>query len=187
MIARLVLPLGLLWTLSEVALGWATYRPGSRKANPDRGTLALMVGLSTLSAGAAIATWYLGIGRLALPALVPAAGLAVFGGGVGLRWWAILTLRKHFTINVAALAEHELITRGPYRVLRHPAYTGTLLTLCGLGLAMANPLSLALLVAGPLAALLMRMGVEEAMLQNLFGEAYRTYMQRTWRLLPGIY
>jgi len=178
--------LGVVFAASESLLGRATYRPGGHKGT-DRGTLPLMIALTTVAAGGAFAAWYFGFGRVPQPLWLGAVGLLVFGCGVALRWWAILSLRGHFTINVTALAEHRLVTAGPYRLLRHPAYTGTLLSLCGLGLAVGNALSLVLLVGFPLVALLIRMRVEEAMLESVFGEDYLAYRQRTWRLVPGIF
>lgn len=181
------MPLGLLWAVSETELGWRTYKPG-RREGADRGSLPLMISISTAAALAAIGLWYLGIGRIPGDAdVLAAAGLTVATAGVALRWWAILTLRGQFTINVAALSEHRLIKAGPYRIVRHPAYTGTLTTLLGLGLALGNALSLALLVLCPLAALLYRIGVEEKVLGDLFGQEFDDYRSRTWRLLPGLY
>ena len=92
-----------------------------------------------------------------------------------------------FTVNVAIAADHQLIDTGPYRWLRHPAYTGALLAFLGLGLCSQNWASLALIVIGTTAAFSYRMHVEELALTGAFGERYRQYMQRTWRLVPGLY
>ena len=71
--------------------------------------------------------------------------------------------------------------------LRHPSYTGALLAFLGLGLCTQNWASLALIVIGTTAAFCYRMHVEEVALTGAFGERYRQYMQRTWRLIPGVY
>jgi protein-S-isoprenylcysteine O-methyltransferase Ste14 len=83
--------------------------------------------------------------------------------------------------------EHRLITRGIYRRIRHPMYAA--LFLHGIGLALAVPNR----VAGPsyLAALAIliafRIGAEERMMLETFGEEYTTYMARTKRFVPGVW
>jgi protein-S-isoprenylcysteine O-methyltransferase len=80
--------------------------------------------------------------------------------------------------------DHQLITTGPYRLLRHPSYAGSLLTLAGLGLALGNWLSLLSAVLGALLGFIRRIPIEEAVLQARFGAEYTAYTQRTWRLVP---
>jgi protein-S-isoprenylcysteine O-methyltransferase len=107
--------------------------------------------------------------------------------GLALRWYAIIYLGRFFTVNVAIAADHQLIDTGPYRRLRHPAYTGALLAFLGLALCAQNWASLAVIVIGTTAAFSYRMQVEEVALTGAFGDRYRQYMQRTWRLVPGLY
>ena len=76
--------------------------------------------------------------------------------------------------------------RWPYRWIRHPSYTGTLLTITGVLLAATNWLALVGILP-VLAALLYRMHVEEQALSEQLGEPYRAYMRRTKRLLPFVY
>ncbi len=80
--------------------------------------------------------------------------------------------------------DHQLITTGPYRRLRHPSYAGSLLTLAGIGLALGSWLSLLLAVLGALIGFTRRIQIEEAALQTRFGAAYTAWAQRTWRLVP---
>ncbi|HWT83467.1 MAG TPA: isoprenylcysteine carboxylmethyltransferase family protein, partial [Candidatus Methylomirabilis sp.] len=72
-------------------------------------------------------------------------------------------------------------------LIRHPAYTGTLITMFGLGLALGNWLSLLVLLAGWAAGHLYRVSVEEKVLVNYFGEPYRDYIRRTRRFIPFVY
>jgi protein-S-isoprenylcysteine O-methyltransferase len=120
-------------------------------------------------------------------AWVGALGVAVLIVGGAIRWYSIIFLGRFFTVNVAIAADHQLIDTGPYRRVRHPSYTGALLTFLGLGICMQNWASLLVLMTGTTAAFLYRMRVEEAALTVAFGERYRQYMQRTARLLPGLY
>jgi protein-S-isoprenylcysteine O-methyltransferase len=115
------------------------------------------------------------------------AGIAIYVIGLSFRWYAIVYLGRFFTVNVAIAADHQLIDRGPYRYVRHPSYTGALLAFLGLGLALANWASLALLVIPIFFAFARRMRVEEAALLQGLGAPYRHYMDRTKRLIPGVY
>jgi protein-S-isoprenylcysteine O-methyltransferase len=127
-------------------------------------------------------------GRLPWPAAVldPLA-LALLLGGLALRWTAILTLGRHFTVNVAISSDHRLVRTGPYRVVRHPSYTGLLIAFLGMGLAFHNGWSLAVLLVPVGAALAHRISVEERALREAFGAEYEDYAAHTWRLVPWIH
>lgn len=88
---------------------------------------------------------------------------------------------------MAIASDHQLVESGPYRYLRHPTYTGALLAFLGLGLCMGNLVSLGFIVIPIFLAFRRRMRVEEEALLGAFGDKYRTYMQRTRRLLPFVY
>jgi len=68
--------------------------------------------------------------------------------------------------------------------LRHPAYSGGLLTMVGIGLAMGNWLSLLAIMLVLLPAYGYRIGVEERALKGRFGESYDRYAASRWRLIP---
>jgi protein-S-isoprenylcysteine O-methyltransferase len=102
---------------------------------------------------------------------------------MALRLWAVLALGRFFRITVLVQDQHRLVDTGPYRLLRHPAYTGRLLTMIGLGLAMRNWLSLAAIVLVLLADAY-RIRVEEQALRARFGESYERYAASRWRLVP---
>lgn len=77
------------------------------------------------------------------------AGEAFFVAGLALRLWAVVTLGRFFKVTVSIQDHHRVIRSGPYRVLRHPSYTGLLLLLGGLGLALGTWLGLAAIVVLP--------------------------------------
>src|SRR5258708_4278461 len=114
-------------------------------------------------------------------------GIALILTGIAIRATAILTLRRYFTVRVTIQESHELIDRGLYRWIRHPSYTGALISFIGLGFAFGSWLSLGIIVAAALIGFGYRIRVEETALVSHFGDRYRDYAGRTKRLLPGIY
>jgi protein-S-isoprenylcysteine O-methyltransferase Ste14 len=173
------------WVGSEIVLGVMRHA-GASGDRRDRGSLAVV--------------WVaLFVGCIGGGYLQPVAAMRIHGAwaywtglaliviGIVIRWTAILTLRRYFTIDVAIQEGHELIDRGIYTVVRHPSYSGALVSLLGLGLAFRNWLSLAVVMIAGLASLLYRIHVEERALIDHFGERYRDYARRTRRLIPGVY
>ena len=112
------------------------------------------------------------------------AGVSLMWAGMALRIWAVLVLGRFFRITVTVQDEHRLVEKGPYRLLRHPAYSGGLLTMVGIGLAMGNWLSLLAIMLVLLPAYGYRIGVEERALKGRFGESYDRYAASRWRLIP---
>ncbi len=130
---------------------------------------------------------FLGVGRLEGGQAVGLIGLGILLVGSAIRWAAIRALGRLFTGVVTIQDGHELVRRGLYRYVRHPAYTGTLLAHLGLGLAFASWVSIALSTIPFLAAAAYRIRVEEEALRQEFGAAYSGYAERTWRLIPWVY
>ena len=115
------------------------------------------------------------------------AGVALFVTGLLLRWWAIITLGRFFTVDVTIELDHQLIDRGPFRVVRHPSYTGVLLAFVALALTLGNWVALLVILVPIGAAFVHRMNVEENALSSALGRQYDDYMRRTKRLVPFIY
>lgn len=114
-------------------------------------------------------------------------GIALIVIGMVVRAAAILTLRRYFTVQVTIDQQHELIERGLYRWIRHPSYTGALISFIGLGFAFGSWLSLGIILVAALIGFAYRIRVEEAALVSHFGDRYRSYSARTRRLVPGLY
>lgn len=173
------------WVIGELWIGWR-YRTLAGSAARDRGSRTILIASVWLGVA-------LGIGLSFTPATVVgplrdgllAVGIAAMLAGVALRWSAIRTLGESFTTAVAVHAEQAVVERGPYRWIRHPSYTGGLLTVLGCLIACANPVSLLAIVL-PVVGYLYRMRVEEQALMAGIGEPYINYMQRTKRLIPFI-
>jgi protein-S-isoprenylcysteine O-methyltransferase Ste14 len=158
------------------------------EANWDRGSLALFDITGVLSVPAGIVLGFTDFGRMREGETgVAATGVALLFAGTALRWAAIFTLWNYFTVNVSILEGQRVIRRGLYGFVRHPSYTGLLLRYLGFGLAFANWLSAALIFLPLLVATLYRISVEEAALEEHFGEEYLSYARATKRLVPGIF
>jgi protein-S-isoprenylcysteine O-methyltransferase len=115
------------------------------------------------------------------------AGAAVALSGMALRVWSIATLGRYFTYVVKVTPDQKVMQTGPYRLVRHPSYTGALLT--GIGIGLSLRFALAPLVIGVTSFLgyWIRMAVEERALADGIGEPYRAYMAHTKRLIPFIW
>jgi protein-S-isoprenylcysteine O-methyltransferase Ste14 len=116
-----------------------------------------------------------------------ALGAVVFACGLALRAWAVHVLGRFFKFTVVVQSDHQVVDTGPYRLIRHPSYTGLLTLELGLGLMLGTWLSIPACLLPPLIAFAIRLVTEERVLARELGEPYRAYMQRTDRLIPGVW
>jgi protein-S-isoprenylcysteine O-methyltransferase len=107
--------------------------------------------------------------------------------GIALRIWSIIHLGRFFTVDVAIQEGQRVIQDGPYRFVRHPSYSGSVLALVGLACLTFNWLGFVVIIACSLVAYTLRISVEEKVLSESLGEEYRKYAERTKRLIPGIF
>ena len=96
-------------------------------------------------------------------------------------------LGRFFSVDVAIVCDHRVVETGPYRVVRHPSYTGLLLQCVGLGVVLGTALSLFAIVVPTFLVLVHRIRVEERALITNFGNVYAAYTRRTKRLLPEVF
>jgi protein-S-isoprenylcysteine O-methyltransferase Ste14 len=107
--------------------------------------------------------------------------------GLLLRWWSFATLGRYFTTVVKTSADQAVITRGPYRVLRHPSYTGLLAAFVGAGLMLGNWVGMAASCLLILVGLIYRLVREERAMIDAFGEAYLDFAKGRARLVPYVW
>ena len=170
-------------------LGFALFkRSGKATESKDGGSFAMLWAVIGISIFLAIH------GTQAWPQFgYPFSSAAYFTGallfilGIALRWWSIVHLGRFFTVNVAIAKDHRVVSDGPYRLVRHPSYTGALMAFLGLGILVHNWLAMLVLV-GPITVMfLWRITIEERALSAALSTAYTDYMARTKRLVPLVY
>ena len=113
------------------------------------------------------------------------AWLALEGAGVGLGLWAMVAMGRHLRATPEPAAGARLLQHGPYRWIRHPMYSATLLVAAALVANQASVLRVALVVALVL-ILVVKLRHEERLLRQHF-PGYAGYQQRTKRLCPGLW
>ena len=123
---------------------------------------------------------------LPLNAFVLAAGLVVSLIGIALAIWARRILGKHWSGRITIKVDHELIRTGPYRLIRHPIYTGILVLYTGTAIISGSCLAL-LAVAMALVAYARKIRLEEANLRTAFGPAYESYCRESKALIPWLF
>jgi protein-S-isoprenylcysteine O-methyltransferase Ste14 len=161
-------------------------REGSRM---DRGSLLVVIGSVTAGVvggfGLAAAWHSAAIAGARWPLFI--VGLVLMGVGIAIRQWAIVLLGQFFTVDVRVHPDQIVVERGPYRWVRHPSYTGLIVTFIGLGLALGNWAALAWLIVAPTAGLVVRIRFEERALVEGLGEPYRRFAASRARLIPGLW
>jgi protein-S-isoprenylcysteine O-methyltransferase Ste14 len=171
---------------AELGTGW---RAGARDRVSDRGTKYFLAATTSLAVLLSVGAAYL-LPSTQVPGnqwIVFALGCAIALAGVTLRRWAIAMLGRFFTRSVMIREDHRVITGGPYRLLRHPAYSGTLLTGLGFGVMLGSWLSIAIMFIGVLVALLPRILHEERVLEASLGDPYRDFARGRKRLVPFVW
>lgn len=114
------------------------------------------------------------------------AGVLLIVLGSLLRRYCWRVLGEYFTGDVKATSDQPVITSGPYRLVRHPSYTAGMMMFIGVGLALGNWVSLALLTVATVATYSYRVAIEEHALLETIGEPYRSYMKERKRFIPYI-
>ena len=127
------------------------------------------------------------IRMMKLPGFCIEFGICLMLLGIVIRVSAVLTLRKAFSLNVQVTSRQRLITSGLYRKIRHPAYTGSILSLLGIALALRNLVSVGIVLVCCLVCYQIRIAVEEVALEIRFREEYILYKHNTYKLFPYIF
>lgn len=116
---------------------------------------------------------------------VSGTGLTLFFTALVLRLWSLRTLGRYWSLHVEIRPDQRLITEGPYRLMRHPAYMAIILEFVGIPLVGNCYLSLLAVFVLYFPVLALRIMIEEKALIKKFGQAYIEYKNQTGALLPS--
>lgn len=182
----------LMLSVSEIFIFAYTYRKKDKKEiSRDRGTkwllylnftVCILISFYNVSKKA-----FNFIRMMKLPGFCIELGICLMLLGIVIRVSAVLTLRKAFTLNVQVTSRQRLITSNLYRKIRHPAYTGSILSLLGVALALRNLVSVGIVLGCYLVCYQIRITVEEKALEIRFKEKYILYKHNTYKLFPYIF
>ena len=182
----------LMLSVSEIFIFAYTYRKkDGKEISRDRGTkwllylnfiVCILISFYNVSKKA-----FNFIRMVKLPGFCIELGICLMLVGIVIRVSAVLTLRKAFTLNVQVTSRQKLITSGLYRKIRHPAYTGSILSLLGIALALRNLISVGIVLVCCLVCYQIRIAVEEVALEIRFKEEYILYKHNTYKLFPYIF
>jgi protein-S-isoprenylcysteine O-methyltransferase Ste14 len=171
------------------ALEAVTRQPGEASdlgaTETDRGTTGLIVASYGLATALSPVLRRLPAGRLP-PASGP-SGVGVMAAGLALRAWSMRALGPYYSRTLRTTGDQAVVDSGPYRVIRHPGYLGSILVWTGFGVASGSAAAALGVAALMGAAYSRRIAAEEAMLTAEFGAAYAGYSRRTKRLIPFIW
>jgi len=176
-----------LWFVSEILLNRLLRSGTSDKKDQDKGTIRIIwITIGIANTAGILAALFIKM-PISDSAAISYIGLSLILAGMILRFFSVWSLGRFFTVDVTIRENHKLKTSGIYRIIRHPSYTGSILSFIGFGLSLNNWISLIIISVLIITSMLIRIKTEEKLLMLQFGSVYTDYMKRTWRLLPWIY
>jgi len=160
-------------------------RENSQKKKRDKGSCLMII-----SGSIAVITFNLLCRKnnlFILPIWIFWLGVIFIITGIILRICSVVTLGKYFTVTVQVNSNQKVIQTGPYKYIRHPAYSGSILSLIGIALALRSIIG----IIGTLIIIAViygyRIKIEEKILENNFKASYKEYKQHTKRIIPFIW
>jgi len=176
-----------LWFISEILLNRLLRSGNHDKKDQDKGTITIIwitIGFA-ISFGIIFSVFtHIPISNLLI---IPCLGLVLIILGMILRFISVWSLGSLFTVDVTIRDHHKIKKDGVYRIIRHPSYSGSLLSFIGFGISLDNWISLIIIGVSVTIAMLYRIKIEERLLMDQFGSEYSDYMNGTYRLIPWIY
>jgi protein-S-isoprenylcysteine O-methyltransferase Ste14 len=114
-------------------------------------------------------------------------GTAVFAAALYGFYRTHHDLGRSWSVTLEIRQTHQLVTTGVYRHVRHPMYAAFFLWAIAQALLLPNWIAGPAGLAGFGTLFALRVGREERMMEAAFGEAYKDYAARTWRVMPGVF
>jgi|WetSurSiteA1Bulk_404760.scaffolds.fasta_scaffold04901_6 protein-S-isoprenylcysteine O-methyltransferase Ste14 len=184
--ARLFIIVFFLWAISEVynTFGTRRYRQtlGARRNDQGSYWIIFLIVWGSMIVSFLARAFNLGVFHTNLQFL----GIGVVLLGIVLREWSVISLGRFFNVSVMVASGQILVKRGPYHWLRHPAYSGSILSLVGFSLSIGTWAGALLVFLLSFIGYLHRVRIEEKALLEALGDEYRAYMQHSWRFFPGL-
>jgi protein-S-isoprenylcysteine O-methyltransferase Ste14 len=177
-----------IWILLELRVRLRS-RLNHQGARLERGSLLVVIAsiYAGLGAGFELAEKVQSAAIVDARWLLFVVGMVLMCAGIVIRQWAVALLGELFTIDVRVHPGQRVVERGPYRWVRHPSYTGLIMTFVGIGLALGNWAALLVLAVLPTAGLVVRIRFEERALLAGLGEPYRRFAAGRPHVFPGVW
>jgi protein-S-isoprenylcysteine O-methyltransferase Ste14 len=177
----------ILWLLSEVLLNRLMRAKKDSSRGHDKGSLLSIWSAITVSIFAGEYLKHTTRFFIIDSDFLIYPGMVLILAGMLTRFRAIRTLGRAFTVNLAFQEDQKLVTHGLYKYIRHPSYSGSLLSFFGFALSLNNWISLAVVFIPVTTSFLYRISVEEKLLKQQPNLRYQEYASKTKRLIPKIY
>ena len=176
-----------IWFISEILIN-RLFRSRSRDMKgADRGSLIIVWVTIVIANSVGVLFSIYNFLPISNMIFIRFAGLFLIVAGLILRFLAIYSLGRFFTVDITIREKHLLKKDGLYSVIRHPSYSGFLLSFLGFGFSLNDWISLVVVVIPVFFALNYRIRLEEETLTRQFGKEYKDYKKKTYQLIPWIY
>ena len=183
----LIIALWGIWVAYWIGTAWTTKRATAKE--PLLSRIPIVIGIALSSCLLLAPFWF---GGFVNAIILPRSDLSYFTGflvtvsGIGFAFWARFALGRNWSGRVTIKEDHELVTRGPYRFVRHPIYTGALLAFTGTTIAFGRAggfFAIAIMTV----IFVRKIWLEEKMLMEHFGARYAAYCRTTKALIPLLF
>ncbi len=176
----------LAWVASELLIWiFTSFGRGTNRNNSDKGSYWGIVLGYFFSIAASCS--FTGNTNRHLPDAFFWIGFILMAIGIGLRCFSVWTLKSAFSLSVTVKSDQPLIKSGPYKYLRHPAYTGSIMTLLGFSFVLKANWAPFVVIGICACVYGYRIYVEEKLMLKEFGDQYKEYSKTTWRLIPWVW
>lgn len=171
---------------------WLTQPPVSAKEtseqkSSDRFSVLLILLMCVVSVVVPVTDWAYFKGAGTHISWYTILGAAMIVTGLLFRAWSVSTLGKYFTATVQIVDDHKLVRSGPYRIVRHPSYTGAFLALTAGGVILESLTGFIISCMAMFTAYYVRIRIEEKELVTRFGNDYAAYQQDTKMIIPYVF
>lgn len=164
-----------------------TFKETADNKKSDGFSILLILIASFISVAAPVTHWAYFLDARPSDNTVLFTGIILMLLGLSMRAWAVIFLGKYFTPTVQIQNEHKLITGGPYKIVRHPSYTGAYLAIIAPAIVLHSWPGLIIAIVAMTVAYYVRINVEEKALISYFGNDYLEYKSATKTIIPFIW